>query len=96
VDTPEFDPNDKESSPNARRGTVGGIAEGKTRGRSTVALAEKMLGDHADTAQERKKNRTSARYAGHVDGSPRGVKQWGWQAYYPGGAVQGKKRRMQR
>jgi hypothetical protein len=25
-----------------------------------------------------------------VDGSPRGVKEWDWQPYYPGGAVQGK------
>ena len=27
---------------------------------------------------------------GHVDTSPRGVKEWAWDAYNPGGAVQGK------
>ena len=27
---------------------------------------------------------------GHVDNSSRGVKEWGWDPYYPGGAVQGK------
>jgi hypothetical protein len=27
---------------------------------------------------------------GHVDNSPRGIKEWGWDAYDPGGAVQGK------
>ena len=27
---------------------------------------------------------------GHVDASPRGVKEWGWNSHNPGGAVQGK------
>ena len=27
---------------------------------------------------------------GHVDASSRGVRQWSWDAYNPGGAVQGK------
>jgi hypothetical protein len=27
---------------------------------------------------------------GHVDASARGVKEWGWDSYNPGGAVQGK------
>src|SRR2546429_4112946 len=48
-----------------------------------------MLGDHADTAQH-KEEANERTLCGHVDGSPRGVKEWDWQPYYPGGAVQGK------
>src|SRR4029077_5161102 len=88
VDTPEFDPNDKESSPNARRARWDELLK-ENKGKIDVALAEKMLGDHADTAQK-KEEPGERTLCGHVDGSPRGVKQWGWQAYYPGGAVQGK------
>src|SRR5258708_17847680 len=48
-----------------------------------------MLGDHAHTAQHKEEANERTLW-GHVDGSPRGVKEWDWQPYYPGGAVQGK------
>jgi hypothetical protein len=87
-DAPKFDPNDKESSPNARRARWDELLQ-ENKGKIDVMLAEKMLGDHADTA-EKKEAPNERTLCGHVDGSPRGVKEWEWQPYYPGGAVQGK------
>jgi hypothetical protein len=87
-DTPQFDPANKESSPNARRARWDKLLK-ENKGKIDVALAEKMLADHADTAQH-KEEANERTLCGHVDASPRGVKEWDWQPYYPGGAVQGK------
>ncbi len=88
LDTPEFDANDNSNSPNARRARWEEL-QNENKGKIDVQLAEKMLGDHADTYQ--KKEEPNERVlCGHVDGSPRGVKEWAWTAYFPGGAVQGK------
>lgn len=88
VDAPEFDPGNRESSPNARRARWDELLT-ENKGKIDVALAQKMLGDHTDSVE--KKEETNERtLCGHVDGSARGVKEWAWQAYYPGGAVQGK------
>jgi len=87
-DAPQFDPDNKESSPNARRARWDELLK-ENRGKIDVALAEKMLGDHADTAQH-KEEANERTLCGHVDVSPRGVKEWDWQPYYPGGAVQAK------
>ncbi len=87
-DTPQFDANNKESSPNARRARWEELLN-ENKGKIDVALAEKMLGDHTDTA-EKKEDANERTLCGHVDGSPRGVREWDWQPYYPGGAVQGK------
>jgi hypothetical protein len=88
LDAPEFDPGNKESSPNARRARWEELLM-ENKGKIDVALAEKMLGDHSDTAQK-KEEANERTLCGHVDGSPRGVKEWDWRPYYPGGAVQGK------
>ncbi len=61
----------------------------ENKGKIDVALAEKMLGDHSDTTQH-KEEANERTLCGHVDASPRGVQEWNWQPYYPGGAVQGK------
>src|SRR5882757_9792169 len=87
-DAPQFDPANKESSPNARRARWDELLK-ENKGKIDVALAEKMLGDHADTAQH-KEDANERTLCGHVDASPRGVKEWGWDPYNPGGAVQGK------
>ena len=87
-DAPQFDPINKESSPNARRARWDELLK-ENKGKIDVVLAEKMLGDHSDTAQK-KEEANERTLCGHVDGSPRGVKEWEWQPYYPGGAVQGK------
>src|ERR1700719_148307 len=87
-DTPQFDPANKESSPNARRARWDELLK-ENRGKIDVALEEKMVDEHADHAQH-KEEANERTLCGHVDGSPRGVKEWDWQPYYPGGAVQGK------
>jgi hypothetical protein len=52
-------------------------------------MAEQFLSDHVDSF-EKKEQPNERGLCGHVDTSPRGVKEWGWDAYNPGGAVQGK------
>src|SRR6266852_5491715 len=52
-DAPQFDPANKESSPNARRARWEELLK-ENKGKIDVALAEKMLGDHSDTAQEKR------------------------------------------
>src|SRR5260370_41033500 len=48
-DTPKFDPNDQESSPNARRGRWEELLK-ENKAKSDVTLAEKMMRAHGDTA----------------------------------------------
>lgn len=83
-----FDPQNPQSSPNARRARWEQLMK-ESKGEIDVALAEKFLGDHLDTvsSQEGADERT---LCGHTDASQRGVKEWAWGAFYPGGAVQGK------
>jgi Phospholipase B len=87
-DAPEFNPNDKESSPNARHARWDELLK-ENKGKIDVTLAEQMLGDHTDSF-EKKEDVNERTLCGHVDGSPRGVSVWGWEPFYPGGAVQGK------
>lgn len=88
LDAPQFDPNNMETSPNARRVRWEQLLN-ENRGKIDVALAEKMLGDHGDT-WEKKEQANERTLCGHVDASPRGVAIWSWNPYYAGGAVQGK------
>jgi hypothetical protein len=83
-----FDVNDASSSPNARRARWEQLMR-HSKGKIDVAMAEQFLSDHFDTVA--KKDEPNERgLCGHVDASPRGVKEWAWDAYNPGGAVQGK------
>ena len=89
-----FDANDASSSPNARHIRWDELMK-QAKGKVDVAMAEQFLSDHADsfekTASTTEKPQANERaLCGHVDNSPRGVKEWGWEAYNPGGAVQGK------
>ena len=88
LDAPEFDSNDKSTSPNARRVRWEELLDAN-KGKIDVALAEKMLGDHEDS-YEKKEDANERVLCGHTDVSSRGIPQWGWGPYYPGGAVQGK------
>ena len=88
LDAPQFDPNDKSTSPNARRARWEELLK-ESKGQIDVALAQKMLGDHTDSFQK-KEEANERTLCGHVDGSSRGIALWGWGSYYPGGAVQGK------
>src|SRR5271169_339113 len=84
----KFDPSDASSSPNARRVRAEEIVN-QAKGKIDVAMAEQFLSDHFDSF-EKKEQANERALCGHVDASSRGVKEWGWDAYNPGGAVQGK------
>jgi Phospholipase B len=88
LDTPKFDPNDLSSSPNARRVRWEQLLN-ENKGKIDVALAQQMLGDHVDS-YDKKTEPNERTICGHLDNNPRGISIWGWGAYYPGGAVQGK------
>lgn len=88
LDTPKFDPNDRNTSPNARRARWEELLK-QSKGEIDVALAQKMLSDHDDSYEE-KEGPDERTLCGHTDLSPRGVQVWAWGPYYPGGAVQGK------
>ena len=65
------------------------------KGQIDVEMAEQFLSDHVDRYErltpDKKTDQPNERtLCGHVDNSSRGVKEWGWDAYNPGGAVQGK------
>ena len=83
-----FDPDNPETSPNARRVRWEELMQ-KSKGKIDVALAEQFLSDHYDTYQK-KEDADSRTLCGHVESSPDGVNVWDWGPYYPGGAVQGK------
>jgi hypothetical protein len=88
LDAPEFEPNNMESSPNARRARWDELLN-ENKGKIDVDLAQQMLADHVDSF-EKKPAANERVLCGHLDTSSRGVKEWAWGAYYPGGAVQGK------
>lgn len=87
-EAPQFDPHDLTTSPNARHVRWEQLKK-QYKGQIDIAIAEKMESDHYDTVDKRIEpdERT---LCGHVDLSKRGVPQWGWGAYYPGGTVQAK------
>jgi Phospholipase B len=93
-ETSGFDPGDASSSMNARHARWEELMK-QAKGKIDVAMAEQFLSDHVDSfekaASKVEKEQPSERsLCGHVDTSSRGVKEWSWDAYNPGGAVQGK------
>jgi hypothetical protein len=92
-ETTGFDPSDDSSSMNARHARWEDLVK-QAKGKIDVEMAEQFLSDHVDrferAAATEKPQPNERSLCGHVDGSPRGVKEWGWEAYNPGGAVQGK------
>jgi hypothetical protein len=83
-----FDPNDASSSPNARHRRLEELMK-QAKGKIDVEMAQQVLSDHFDSF-EKKEQANERALCGHVDASSRGVKEWAWDAYNPGGAVQGK------
>jgi hypothetical protein len=92
-ETSGFDPNDASSSPNARHARWERLMQ-QEKGKIDVKMAEQFLSDHADsfdkTGSSEKPQPNERALCGHVDNSPRGVKEWDWAAYNPSGSVQGK------
>jgi hypothetical protein len=87
-DTPEFQPNNLETSPNARRVRWEELLN-ENKGKIDVALAQQMLADHVDSF-EKNSAENERTLCGHVETSARGVAVWAWEPFYPGGAVQAK------
>jgi len=88
LDTPQFQPDNLETSPNARRVRWDELLK-QNKGKIDVALAQQMLADHVDSF-EKKETANERTLCGHVDATSRGVAVWAWQPFYPGGAVQAK------
>ena len=87
-ETSGFDPKDASSSPNARHNRWEELIN-EAKGKIDVTMAQQFLSDHVDSYQ--KKEEVNERgLCGHVDVSPRGIKEWDWNPYDPAGAVQGK------
>ena len=84
----DFDVNDASSSPNARHVRWDELMA-QHKGQIDTALAEQFLSDHFDS-YEKKELADERTLCGHVETSERGVPQWDWKPYHPGGAVQGK------
>jgi hypothetical protein len=84
----KFDTTKKDSSPNARKARWEGlIAEHK--GKIGLDLAKAFETDDFDViAQQHGTNERTL--CGRVEISPRGVPEWDWGPYYPGGTVQSK------
>jgi hypothetical protein len=87
-DTPGFDPNNPESSMNARHIRAEQFVR-EHYGQLDTALAEAYLSDHYDS-YEHKTDAGKRSLCGHEDRSPVGEKAWGSPPYEPGGAVTGK------
>jgi hypothetical protein len=87
-DTPGFDPNDSESSMNARHIRAEEFVK-EHYGQLDTALAEAYLSDHYDSYEHRM-DAGKRSLCGHEDTSPVGEKVWHDPPYDPGGAVTGK------
>src|SRR5260370_12697103 len=88
-ETSGFDPNDRSSSMNARHVRAEELMT-QEKGKIDVEMAQRFLSDHLDSFESDKPQPNERSLCGHVDASARGVKEWTWDAYNPGGAVQGK------
>ena len=88
-ETSGFDPNDRSSSMNARHARAEELIK-QAKGKIDVEVAQQFLSDHEDSFESDKPQPNERSLCGHADNSPRGVKEWEWNPYNPGGAVQGK------
>jgi hypothetical protein len=87
-ETTGFDPTKLSSSPNARRIRWEQLMQ-ENKGKIDVAMAQKFLGDHMDSF-EKKEQANERTLCGHVDTVQRGLPEWDWPPYFPGGTVQNK------
>lgn len=83
-----FDPMNKASSPNARRARWERLMA-EYKGKIDVEAARKFETDGFD-AFAKKQGANEHTLCGAVESSPRGVPEWGWPGYFPGGTVQAK------
>jgi Phospholipase B len=83
-----FDVTNKASSPNARH-TRWEQLMARHKGQIDVEIGKKMEADKFDVIQG-KEDPNERTLCGSVELSPRGVPEWDWTQYYPGGTVQAK------
>jgi hypothetical protein len=83
-----FDPKKKDSSPNARRVRWEQLMA-QHKGKIDVELGKQFEGDKYDVI-EKKDGPNERSLCGVTDSSPRGIPEWNWPPYYPGGTVQSK------
>jgi hypothetical protein len=88
-ETSGFDTIDRSSSMNARHARADEMVQ-NAKGTIDMQFAKDFLADHLDSFESDKPQPDERSLCGHVDASPRGVKEWEWEPYNPGGAVQGK------
>lgn len=84
----DFNPNDPASSPNARHKRWKQLMA-QYKGKIDAQLAQQFLADHFD-AYSQKQGADERTLCGHVDISKRGIPEWGYPPYNPGGAVNAK------
>lgn len=83
-----FDTKKKDSSPNARKARWGQLAF-QFEGKVDIDLAKKFEADTYDVFLERREANERT-LCGVVETSPRGIPEWDWGPYFPGGTVQSK------
>ncbi len=83
-----FNPRNSASSPNARR-TRWGQLVARHRGKIDLDLARRFEADDLDVITDRREANERT-LCGRVEISPRGVPEWDWPPYFPGGTVQSK------
>jgi hypothetical protein len=83
-----FDVNNKASSPNARRTRWEQLMAGY-KGQIDVELGKKLESDAYDVIEKRAWP-SERSLCGAVEYSPRGIPEWNWGPYFPGGTVQAK------
>jgi hypothetical protein len=84
----KFDVSKRDSSPNARKARWK-VLMVEHKGKIDVELAKAFETDDFDTI-DGKRAFSERTLCGRVEVSPRGVPEWDWGPYYPGGTVQSK------
>lgn len=83
-----FNVTDKASSPNARRIRWEAVMA-EHRGKIDVEIGKALEQDKFDVIEKRE-GPTERSLCGLTDNSPRGIPEWDWAPYFPGGTVQAK------
>ncbi len=83
-----MDYNKMTSSPNGRWARWQQLMR-ENYGKIDRTLARRFLSDHYDSYEEAY-NPSSRTLCGHVEYDPYGLPEWGWDPYYPGGAIDAK------
>ncbi len=84
----KFDPDKKDSSPNTRRARWQELIAAH-KGKIDLELGKAFENDDFDSFT-RTKGANERTLSGRVETSPRGVPEWDWAPFYPGGTVQSK------